>query len=70
MTEKRPEERTPMDDWHDVEVAVRNNIAGPIAREAKVWWKWNVKPKIQRHESKIMMGIAVGFVVFCLALAL
>ena len=68
MTEKRPEERTPMDDWNDVELVVRNRITGPITRGAKAWWKWNVEPKIQRHESKIMMGIAVDFVVFCLAL--
>ena len=68
MTEKRPEERTPMDDWNDVEIAIRNHVTGPIAQATKTWWKWNVQPKIDKHESKIMMGIAVGFLVFCLAL--
>jgi hypothetical protein len=70
MTEKRPEERTPMDDWNDIETIVRNRVTGPVAREARTWWKWNVEPRIAKHESKIMMGIAVGFVLFCLALAL
>lgn len=67
---KRSEERTPMDDWNDIEILVRNHITGPIVKEARGFWYWQVAPVLQRHESKIMWGIVVGFLVFCVALAL
>jgi hypothetical protein len=68
MDEKRPEERTPMDDWDDIEILVRNHVTGPIAREARGLWHWHVEPVLKQHESKIMWGIVLGFLVLCLAL--
>lgn len=68
MTEKRSEERTPMDDWGYIEELVRNHVTGPIAREWNGFVKWQIEPWVKRHEAGIMWGIALGFLVMCLAL--
>lgn len=52
-----------------IEVAVRNHLTAPISREVEGWCRWNVLPAVLRHEQIAMNILAVGLVIFCLALA-